>query len=349
MHRSSKLAATLLASLALAVSAAAQDQEKKPEKKAKESAAPKEDLRPAADAAFAAQSWAEAAELYAEVVKTSPDDGTAWHHLGYALHVTGKHDEALAAHEKAAEIPETAGIGAYNAACVHSLRGDVDVAFQWMEKALANGFNVANVLGTDADLENLRKDSRFAKLVEAAKANDRQQAFIATTPRSCARLAYFGQGTSAGQIAIDYGRPAWRDDFGASIESGRTKGQRWRTGQDFWTSWDSSLDVSFGGTWVKAGHYYLALRHAEDGSFVLDFLDPAACRAAKLDASSVARYSGPCTTVKLASTKGDQIAKQLDFRLALENRSEGKGTLSIVFGPYVAKAEMDVKLPRSDS
>lgn len=336
-------AAVLSALFALSAAFAAPAQE------AKKADAPPAaaDLRAKADAAFQAQNWTACAELYEKVVAATPDDGTAWHHLGYSLHMIGKLDAALPAHIKAAGFQETAGIASYNAACAYSLKNEPDKAFEWLDKAIASGFAALNYLDSDTDLENIKKDPRFAKIKKELAANDRQQAFVATTPRASTRLAFFGQAGSAGQIAIDYGQPAWREDFGAAVESKRYVGQRWRLGQDYWTTWDSSCDVTLAGTPIKAGQYYLTMKQNADGSYVLEFLDAAAARAAKLDASMAARYSGPLTVVPLAAEKTDTLAKQLQFQIAHE--ADGRGTLSIHFGNHKASAPLVVDMPKSNA
>ena len=75
-----------------------------------------------ATAAFQSSDWETAAATYKKIVEITPQDGSAWHRLGYALHAQQKLDEALEAHMKAASLPGAAGLGAYNAACVHALK-----------------------------------------------------------------------------------------------------------------------------------------------------------------------------------------------------------------------------------
>ncbi|MEZ5977781.1 MAG: FG-GAP-like repeat-containing protein [Planctomycetota bacterium] len=94
------------------------------------------------------------------------DDGFAgaWHLLGYALHASGRLEEALAAHERAAGFAATASHGAYNAACACALLGRVDDAFAWLAKAKAAGFQDGPLARGDADLASLRADPRFDAL-----------------------------------------------------------------------------------------------------------------------------------------------------------------------------------------
>lgn len=94
-------------------------------------------------------------------------------------------DEALAKFEKVLTLlPEDRGT-AYNLACVSSLKGDVEKAHEWATRSLDWGWGAGwgsiagsdgkelteiEMLQQDADLENLRKDARFAALIERANA-----------------------------------------------------------------------------------------------------------------------------------------------------------------------------------
>jgi hypothetical protein len=65
--------------------------------------------------------------------------------------------------------PQVAGIFQnvfYNLACLYALKGNVEVGFNWLEKALASGYNNFKWANTDGDLAALRKDPRFKPLIE---------------------------------------------------------------------------------------------------------------------------------------------------------------------------------------
>ena len=67
-------------------------------------------LRQQANAAMQAKDYTAAAAAWKQVTEGDPKDGQAWQLLGYSLHVSGKIDEALPAHQKAAEFPRFKGI-----------------------------------------------------------------------------------------------------------------------------------------------------------------------------------------------------------------------------------------------
>ncbi|MBK7643604.1 MAG: hypothetical protein IPJ19_11265 [Planctomycetes bacterium] len=101
---------------------------------------------------------------------------------------TQKWDEALTLLAQLDRLqPEYNGT-AYNYACVYARKGEPDKAFEWLGRSIEWGWGGARgsvatpslqatqsiwhaaMLETDADLESLRKDERFAKIVERAKA-----------------------------------------------------------------------------------------------------------------------------------------------------------------------------------
>lgn len=111
--------------------------------------------------------FAEAETLLANVVEQNPQAPLAWMLLGYARHAQGKLDEALKAHLKAAEFPQVKGNALYNAACVYSLKGDVDKSIETLKLAVEAGFADRANMSTDKDLENARQDVRFAAILPA--------------------------------------------------------------------------------------------------------------------------------------------------------------------------------------
>ena len=100
-----------------------------------------------------------------EVTASEPTHGRAWAVLGYALHSQGRYDEALPCHERAAALPESAALGAYNAGMVWALEGDADRAFEWLFKARDAGGLDLSALSTDPEAASLRDDPRWRQLL----------------------------------------------------------------------------------------------------------------------------------------------------------------------------------------
>jgi tetratricopeptide (TPR) repeat protein len=57
----------------------------------------------------------------------------------------------------------------YNLACDYSLLGQIDKAFEALKKAISLGYTDFEYLKRDKDLENLRKDKRFERIISFFK------------------------------------------------------------------------------------------------------------------------------------------------------------------------------------
>jgi tetratricopeptide (TPR) repeat protein len=90
---------------------------------------------------------------------------TALNTKGCDLLKTKKYDEAIKQFDKMLEIAPKNSTALYNKACAYSLKGDVDRAIDFLRQAVANGFRDREHIEGDADLENVRKDPRYRKIV----------------------------------------------------------------------------------------------------------------------------------------------------------------------------------------
>jgi tetratricopeptide (TPR) repeat protein len=310
----------------------------------------KAEIQKAAEAAWSSQNWAEAASKYKSLAELGDMNAEGWHHLGYSLHAIDKLDEALQAHVKAYEVGKDRlrGIGAYNAACVYALKGDKDNAFAWLDKAVEAGFVDTNQLGSDSDMDKLRDDERFKKVI--AKMNAApvdplagMQPYSYSAPRMHSRLAFFGQRGSAGQIVMEYGQPEWKADYDKAIDSEKTKNRRWRFGKDFWTTFDTNVPITLGGVKVPPGDYYCVLENTDAG-FKMWLLDPTEVRAKKLDAY-VANMTTGGIGIPLEHSKVEGDAKTADkmvVDIALDEGKTNEGDLKIRFGPHVLAAPFTI-------
>ncbi len=70
---------------------------------------------------------------------------------------------------RAKELSPNSPSVSYNYACLHSLKGNVDLALDQIDSALANGFSDYDALRLDPDLANLRKNPEFRKVLEKHK------------------------------------------------------------------------------------------------------------------------------------------------------------------------------------
>jgi hypothetical protein len=162
------------------------------------------------------------------------------------------------------------------------------------------------------------------------KPDAQQVPFPEQSTRGCTRILYFNGDHAGGEVAVDYGRPAWKDDYDAVVA--KADPVRWRFGQNFWTNLDTNIDLSFGTTEIAPGQWYLVLERKADGSFALVFLDPVEVRDHHVDAFTVALAKGG-TEVPLTYRQVEARADHLLIRIDLDRAKNG-AKLVIQFGKH---------------
>jgi tetratricopeptide (TPR) repeat protein len=104
-----------------------------------------------------------------------PRDGAEWFARGYQMHGSDRYPEAIEAFKHAAELGYRKATAMYNIACGYSLLNDKENALAWLQRALDNGFDGAELVTDDSDLDPLRTDARFKKIVaRLPNDNDRE-------------------------------------------------------------------------------------------------------------------------------------------------------------------------------
>lgn len=114
------------------------------------------------------RAWRAAYPRIEAAVRHHPRLGQAWFNLGFAQFALGLGEQAAPAFEKAAALGYHKTSSLYNVACALALAGHADQAFEWLDKAIAAGFDSWDLIRSDADLDHLRQDPRFQKLLELA-------------------------------------------------------------------------------------------------------------------------------------------------------------------------------------
>ena len=97
--------------------------------------------------------------------------GGSWYQRGMELHNEERYDDAIAAFQRSIEEGEKVEAATYNIACGYARKGDSAKAFEWLQKAIDEGFDADHYLAKDDDLDSLRSDPRFAQLRRAAREN----------------------------------------------------------------------------------------------------------------------------------------------------------------------------------
>lgn len=131
-------------------------------------AAPPPPSAEAAAKAFQAGEWEKAADAYRAIVAAEPANSKAWFNLGIASRQLARYPEAVDAFEHALGAGFPAATATASLAITYSLAGDLDKAFEKLERAVALGMP-AQVLQTHPGLAAARQDPRFAPLLAEAE------------------------------------------------------------------------------------------------------------------------------------------------------------------------------------
>jgi len=111
------------------------------------------------------KNWSEAAKAYRALADQDPKDGYSWHRLSIALYYAGDAKGAMSAAKKAAGFPEFRPNALVNLACMYARAGQRNEALGALEQAVAAGFKAKWRLQGDDDLDSVREDPRFQKLL----------------------------------------------------------------------------------------------------------------------------------------------------------------------------------------
>ena len=186
-----------------------------------------------------------------------------------------------------------------------------------------------------------------ASLLLATAASAQLQGFSGSTDRKCTRVAYFDLSamSSPGQYNIQYGAPEWKDDYEGMAD--KLKGKQARLGKDFWTTLDSSMDLTIGGQKVAAGYYYLGISRAENGDWSLLLFPADKVQKLHGDAFVTERMKGMGTAIPLTYSKSEKKAMTMSIEFTADEKNLGNATLTLAWGnhsltaPVVAEMKKD--------
>jgi tetratricopeptide (TPR) repeat protein len=94
-----------------------------------------------------------------------PRDGEEWFSRAYQMHSADRYPEAIEAFKRAADFGYRKATAMYNIACGYSLLNDKENALVWLQRSLDNGFDGYTLVADDSDLDPIRADARFKKIV----------------------------------------------------------------------------------------------------------------------------------------------------------------------------------------
>jgi tetratricopeptide (TPR) repeat protein len=110
-----------------------------------------------------------AVKEFSLAIQKDPGYAEAYSNRAAAYMLQRKFNKADEDLRKAKELSPDSPSIRYNYASLHSLRGNVDLALDEIDAALAKGFSDYDALRRDPDLENLRRSPEFRKVLEKHK------------------------------------------------------------------------------------------------------------------------------------------------------------------------------------
>ncbi|HEX8154216.1 MAG TPA: tetratricopeptide repeat protein, partial [Thermoanaerobaculia bacterium] len=147
---------------------------------------------------IAAKDFDGAIAILEEFTTKQPNRGGALLLLGRTYAQKGDVASALRTYEKAAKLPAFRGQASFEIAVIHAGKGEADKAFAMLRRVRASGSFDYDLFRTDARLETLRKDARFASLLP--KPADFEKPFVEKT-RVIHELRGEAKGAQFGWIA----------------------------------------------------------------------------------------------------------------------------------------------------
>ena len=107
--------------------------------------------------------------VFRKHLELNPDDSRALYLGAGSLLRANENEEASEWVERAIALDPNAISVLYNAACHYSLIGKTDLALNYLERAVEEGFGSREWIKNDSDLDNIRDNTRFQPIVDKIK------------------------------------------------------------------------------------------------------------------------------------------------------------------------------------
>ena len=106
---------------------------------------------------------------FSRAIELAPGYAVAYSNRGVTYMQQRKYNKALDDLKKAVELSPRDKNAHYNLAALYALQGQKDRAFDSLDLALKHGFAQYDALRSDPDLQNLRGDPEFRRVLEKHK------------------------------------------------------------------------------------------------------------------------------------------------------------------------------------
>ena len=105
--------------------------------------------------------------FYEKIIRDNPDYIEALKALADSYTKIGEHKKGLNIDKRLALLQNNDETVFYNLACSYALLKMSNKAFEALEKAVSLGYNDISHMQADTDLDSIRKDDRFIKIIGA--------------------------------------------------------------------------------------------------------------------------------------------------------------------------------------
>ena len=174
------------------------------------------------------------------------------------------------------------------------------------------------------------------------------QVFGGNGQRSHTSQLFFGDGVAGGMQFV-YSQPKWMDSHNEMLD--KIKGRLNRLGKDWWTTFNTTTDLEFGGVKVPAGCYVVGIDCDKEGKFSLAMLD--ASKAMKQAALPFSMSEDGAMNWKpeilvpldLKKDSAKESVELMTMTLKLDGATL-KGSYTLTWGKHVATAAITVVLPK---
>jgi len=107
-----------------------------------------------------------AIQAYRRQIELAPDqEGKALASIAKVLYRSNRTGEADALMPEALRLAANGRVDAFSITELYTAAGEVDHAFEWFDKALADGMLPARLIRYEPELDSLRADPRFVELL----------------------------------------------------------------------------------------------------------------------------------------------------------------------------------------
>lgn len=100
------------------------------------------------------------------------NDGESWYDRAHSYYQRGSYEKAARAYDNAAKFGYNRATAFYNAGCSWALAGQLDAAMKSLQASFDEGFDDLDMYASDDDLNSLRDDPRFKKLMQQVMNTD---------------------------------------------------------------------------------------------------------------------------------------------------------------------------------